>query len=103
MRGDLQSPLRWTCKSTARLADELALKRFVCHLPPGTRKWNKIEHRLFSFITQNGRGKPLVSHQAIVNLIAQRPAPDWLSRLRSIRTIMKPRPQPVMRNCRNSK
>ncbi|MDR3707155.1 MAG: ISAzo13 family transposase [Capsulimonadaceae bacterium] len=42
----------------------------VCHLPPGTSKWNKIEHRLFSFITQNWRGKPLVSHEVIVNLIA---------------------------------
>ena len=42
----------------------------VCHFPPGTSKWNKIEHRLFSFITQNWRGKPLVSHQVIVNLIA---------------------------------
>jgi Rhodopirellula transposase DDE domain len=52
------------------LADELQLKLFVCHFPPGTSKWNKIEHRLFSFITQNWRGRPLVSHQAIVNLIA---------------------------------
>ena len=52
------------------LADDLGLKLFVCHLPPGTSKWNKIEHRLFSFITQNWRGQPLVSHQAIVNLIA---------------------------------
>ena len=41
----------------------------VCHLPPGTSKWNQIEHRLFSFITQNWRGKPLVSHQVIVQLI----------------------------------
>lgn len=41
-----------------RLADELNLAITVCHLPPGTRKWNKIEHRLFSFITQNWRGKP---------------------------------------------
>jgi hypothetical protein len=41
-----------------------------CHLPPGTSKWNKIEHRLFSFITGNWRGKPLVSHQVIVQLIA---------------------------------
>jgi hypothetical protein len=56
--------------SLQNLADELALKLFVCHFPPGTSKWNKIEHRLFSFITQNWRGKPLVSHQAIVNLIA---------------------------------
>jgi len=52
------------------LADELGLKLFVCHFPPGTSKWNKIEHRLFSFITQNWRGRPLVSHQTIVNLIA---------------------------------
>jgi transposase len=53
------------------LADDLELKLMVCHFPPGTSKWNKIEHRLFSFITQNWRGKPLVSRQAIVNLIAQ--------------------------------
>jgi hypothetical protein len=52
------------------LADELGLEITVCHLPPGTSKWNKIEHRLFSFITQNWRGKPLVSYQAIVQLIA---------------------------------
>lgn len=51
------------------LADELGLTITVCHLPPGTSKWNKIEHRLFSFITQNWRGKPLVSYQAIVQLI----------------------------------
>jgi hypothetical protein len=53
-----------------RLADDFDLTLSVCHLPPGTSKWNKIEHRLFSFISQNWRGKPLVSHQAIVNLIA---------------------------------
>lgn len=52
------------------LADELGIRLMVCHFPPGTSKWNKIEHRLFSFITQNWRGRPLVSHQAIVNLIA---------------------------------
>jgi hypothetical protein len=52
------------------LADTLALKLRVCHFPPGTSKWNKIEHRLFSFITQNWRGRPLLSHEAIVNLIA---------------------------------
>ena len=52
------------------LADQIDLKLRVCHFPPGTSKWNKIEHRLFSFITQNWRGKPLVSRQAIVNLIA---------------------------------
>jgi len=53
-----------------KLADELGLTITVCHLPPGTSKWNRIEHRLFSFITGNWRGKPLVSHQVIVQLIA---------------------------------
>ena len=52
------------------LVDELGFPVTVCHLPPGTSKWNKIEHRLFSFITQNWRGKPLITHQVIVNLIA---------------------------------
>lgn len=51
------------------LADETGLVLRVRHYPPGTSKWNKIEHRLFAFITKNWRGKPLVSHQAIVQLI----------------------------------
>ena len=54
-----------------KLADETGLEIQVCHLPPGTSKWNKIEHRLFSFISQNWRGKPLVSLEVIINLIAQ--------------------------------
>jgi len=53
-----------------RLADETKLQLSVSHFPPGTSKWNKIEHRLFSFISQNWRGKPLVSHEVIINLIA---------------------------------
>ena len=53
-----------------KLADRLHLPITVCHFPPGTSKWNKIEHRLFSFITQNWRGQPLLSHAVIVNLIA---------------------------------
>lgn len=53
-----------------KLANELVLEISVCHFPPGTSKWNKIEHRLFSFISQNWRGKPLTSHQVIVDLIA---------------------------------
>ena len=53
-----------------KLADESGLEISVSHFPPGTSKWNKIEHRLFSFITQNWRGKPLISHEAIVSLIA---------------------------------
>ena len=52
------------------LADETGLKIAVCHFPPGTSKWNKIEHRMFCHITQNWRGRPLVSHEVIVNLIA---------------------------------
>ncbi len=52
-----------------KLADETGLEIAVCHLPPGTSKWNKIEHRLFSAISQNWRGKPLVSHEVVVNLI----------------------------------
>jgi hypothetical protein len=51
------------------LADEIGLKLSVCHFPPGTSKWNKVEHRLFCFITKNWRGKPLVSRQAVVELI----------------------------------
>jgi hypothetical protein len=53
-----------------KLADEIGLEIAVCHFPPGTSKWNKIEHRLFSFISQNWRGKPLISHEVIINLIA---------------------------------
>ena len=52
------------------LTDELGISITVCHLPPGTIKCNKIEHRLFAFITQNRRGKPLVRHQVIIKLIA---------------------------------
>jgi hypothetical protein len=52
------------------LADETGLALQVCHYPPGTSKWNKIEHRLFCHITQNWRGKPLISHQTVVELIA---------------------------------
>ena len=52
-----------------KLVDEIGIPITVCHLPPGTSKWNKIEHRLFSFITKNWRGKPLVSYQTIVQLI----------------------------------
>jgi transposase len=52
-----------------KFVDEIGIPITVCHLPPGTSKWNKIEHRLFSFITKNWRGKPLVSYQAIVQLI----------------------------------
>ncbi len=53
-----------------KLADELGLTVSVAHFPPGTSKWNKIEHRMFCHITQNWRGRPLVSHQVIIKLIA---------------------------------
>jgi hypothetical protein len=52
-----------------RFANETALEVTVNHLPPGTSKWNRIEHRLFAYISQNWRGKPLVSHQVIIQLI----------------------------------
>jgi Rhodopirellula transposase DDE domain len=52
------------------LADHLGIPVHVCHFPPGTSKWNKIEHRMFCHITQNWRGRPLVSHEVIINLIA---------------------------------
>jgi transposase len=53
-----------------RFANEYGFKIAVCHYPPGTSKWNKIEHRLFSFISQNWRGKPLIDYRTIVDLIA---------------------------------
>jgi hypothetical protein len=53
-----------------RLADQTGLRISVCHFPPGTSKWNKIEHRMFSHISMNWRGKPLYNHEVIVNLIA---------------------------------
>jgi len=53
-----------------RLAAETGLEITVCHYPPGTSKWNKVEHRLFSFITKNWRGRPLTSYRVIVELIA---------------------------------
>jgi hypothetical protein len=53
-----------------RFADDTGLTVAVCHLPPGTSKWNKIEHRMFAYISQNWRGRPLVSFEVIVNLIA---------------------------------
>ena len=68
--GSNGSRVRLSKVELQRLADETGLELRVCHLPPGTSKWNKIEHRLFSFISQNWRGKPLVTHQVIVDLIA---------------------------------
>jgi hypothetical protein len=56
-------------KELQGLADETGVEMQVCHLPPGTSKWNKIEHRLFSHISINWRGKPLISHEVIIQLI----------------------------------
>ncbi len=68
--GSNGSRLRLWKLELQKLADETGLEIAVCHFPPGTSKWNKIEHRLFSAITMNWRGKPLVSHETVVNLIA---------------------------------
>lgn len=57
-------------KELQQFSNEHKLKVSVCHFPPGTSKWNKIEHRMFSHISMNWRGKPLTSHEVIVNLIA---------------------------------
>jgi hypothetical protein len=68
--GSNGSRVRLWKRELQSLANELGIEITVCHLPPGTSKWNKIEHRLFSFITQNWRGRPLISYQTIVQLIA---------------------------------
>jgi transposase len=68
--GSNGSRVRLWKRELQTLADELDLEITVHHLPPGTSKWNKIEHRLFSYISQNWRGKPLVSYRVIVDLIS---------------------------------
>jgi len=68
--GSNGSRVRLWKKELQNLAIETGMKISVCHFPPGTSKWNKIEHRLFSYITKNWRGKPLVSYEVIVKLIA---------------------------------
>jgi hypothetical protein len=62
-----------------KLANELNVEIHVCHFPPGTSKWNKVEHRLFSFITMNWRGKPLVNLETVVNLIGSTKTKKGLS------------------------
>lgn len=61
------------------LADELQLKVTVCHFPPGTSKWNKIEHRMFCHITENWRGRPLLSRAVIINLIGNTTTEEGLT------------------------
>lgn len=67
--GSNGSRLRLWKVELAKFADETGLTVNVCHLPPGTSKWNKIEHRMFSHISMNWRGRPLSSHEVVVNLI----------------------------------
>lgn len=62
--------LRLWKRELQKLVNEIGIAITVAHLPPGTSKWNRIEHRMFAFITQNWRGKPLISHQVIVQLIS---------------------------------
>jgi len=62
------------------LSNHLGMPIRVCHFPPGTSKWNKIEHRMFCHITQNWRGQPLVSHEVIINLIASTSTEEGLIR-----------------------
>ena len=69
--GSNGSRLRLWKLELQKLADQTGLTISVCHFPPGTSKWNKIEHRLFSFITSNWRGEPLRDYETIVNLIAK--------------------------------
>ena len=69
--GSNGSRLRLWKLELQKFADQIGLSISVCHFPPGTSKWNKIEHRLFSFITSNWRGEPLRDYETIVNLIAR--------------------------------
>ena len=76
-----------------RLADEIGLRISVCHFPPGTSKWNKIEHRMFCHITENWRGRPLVSREVVVNLIGHTTTTTGLS----IRSALDERSYPTGR------
>lgn len=69
--GSNGSRLRLWKLELQKLADETGLSISICHFPPGTSKWNKVEHRLFSFISSNWRGEPLLDYETIVNLISR--------------------------------
>ena len=77
--GSNGSRLRLWKLELQKFADETDLSLWVCHFPPGTSKWNKIEHRLFSFISSNWRGEPLRDYETIVNLIARTTTAKGLS------------------------
>ena len=86
----------------AALAAETGLEITVCHLPPGTSKWNKIEHRLFSHITMNWRGRPLTSHEVIVQTIAATTTRTGLTRPRRTRHRHLPHRRPGQRRRRST-
>jgi hypothetical protein len=69
--GSQGSRVRWWKVALQRLANETGRRITVCHFPPETSKWNKIEHRMVSHLSMKGRGKPLINHKVIVNLIAR--------------------------------
>jgi len=80
------------CKTALqRFADAAGLRVSVSHFPPGTSKWNKIEHRMFSFITMNWRGRPLLSHEVILSLIGSTTTRTGLS----IQAVLDPNPYPT--------
>lgn len=81
---------RWKV-ALQRFADASGLRVSVCHFPPGTSKWNNIEHRLFAHITQNWRGRPLVSHDVVVNLIGNTTTTTGLR----VRAALDPSPYPT--------
>ena len=62
-----------------KLASEIKLNIKVCHFPPGTSKWNKIEHKLFSYISKNWRGRPLINRETVINLIGSTTTEKGLS------------------------
>jgi hypothetical protein len=74
-----------------QLADELGITVHVCHFPPGTSKWNKIEHRMFCHISQNWRGRPLTSREVVVNLISQTTTAQGLA----IQAVLDEKPYPT--------
>jgi hypothetical protein len=78
--GSNGSRLRLWKLELQKLADETGLSISVCHFPPGTSKWNKVEHRLFSFISSNWRGEPLRDYETVVNLIARTTTAKGLNR-----------------------
>ena len=86
--GSNGSRLRLWKIALQEFADETQMNISVCHFPPGTSKWNKIEHRMFCHITQNWRGKPLVSHEVMVSLVGSTTKPEKALKYRQSRMRM---------------